>query len=45
LYHNWGAKRPGRPKSFAFEPDWQARPWPPHDEYGHAASDAELGLV
>ncbi|SLN24027.1 glutathione S-transferase family protein [Oceanibacterium hippocampi] len=41
-----GALPPGRTKSsFAFEPPWQDRPWPPADKYRHAASDAELGLV
>lgn len=35
----------GRSKSsFAFEPDWRARPWPPRNKYEHSASDAELGL-
>lgn len=41
-----GALLPGRTRSsFVFEPDWRARPWPPADKYGHAASDAELGLL
>jgi len=41
-----GALLPGRARSsFVFEPDWPARPWPPRDKYGHAASDAELGLA
>jgi glutathione S-transferase len=31
--------------SFCFEPDWRRRPWPPADKYGHAATDAELGLL
>ena len=31
--------------SFAFEPRWQDRPWPPRSKYGKAATDAELGLV
>lgn len=31
--------------SFAFEPHWRNRPWPPRDKYGRTASDAELGLV
>jgi glutathione S-transferase len=40
-----GALPPGRSKSsFAFEPDWRSRPWPPRDKYGHSATDAELGL-
>jgi len=40
-----GALLPNRRQSsFAFEPDWRARPWPPKDKYGHAATDAELGL-
>lgn len=41
-----GALPPGRQRSsFAFEPHWRSRPWPPRDKYGHHASDAELGLV
>ena len=41
-----GALLPGRAySSFVFEPDWKSRPWPPKDKYGHAASDAELGLA
>lgn len=41
-----GALLPGRQRSsFAFEPDWRARPWPPADKYGHSATDAELGLL
>lgn len=41
-----GALPEGRAvSSFAFHPDWKARPWPPRDKYGHAASDAELGLA
>ena len=31
--------------SFAFEPAWPDRPWPPRDKYLTHASDAELGLV
>ena len=31
--------------SFAFEPHWKTRPWPPRDKYAGSASDAELGLV
>jgi glutathione S-transferase len=31
--------------SFAFEPRWQERPWPPRDKYSGTASDADLGLV
>lgn len=31
--------------SFAFEPHWTTRPWPPRDKYAGTASDAELGLV
>ncbi len=31
--------------SFAFDPDWVHRPWPPSDKYGHDATDRELGLV
>lgn len=41
-----GALPEGRARSsFAFTPHWRARPWPPRDKYGHAASDAELGLA
>ena len=40
-----GALLPGRSKSsFAFEPDWRNRPWPPRNKYEHSASDAELGV-
>jgi glutathione S-transferase len=40
-----GALLPGRRRSsFAFDPDWRARPWPPRDKYRRSASDAELGL-
>ncbi len=41
-----GALAPGRGRSsFAFEPDWATRPWPPADKYGHNATDQELGLA
>lgn len=33
-----------RASSFAFEPHWSARPWPPRDK-SVPATDAELGLV
>jgi hypothetical protein len=40
-----GALLPGRRRSsFAFEPSWSNRPWPPKDKYAPAATDAELGL-
>lgn len=40
-----GALLPGRKySSFAFEPHWRERPWPPRDKYGAAAGDEELGL-
>jgi glutathione S-transferase len=40
-----GALLPGRQRSsFAFEPHWSQRPWPPSEKYGRVASDAELGL-
>jgi glutathione S-transferase len=40
-----GALLPGRRRSsFAFEPDWRERPWPPRDKYSHSATDEELGL-
>jgi glutathione S-transferase len=41
-----GALPPGRSRSsFVFDPPWPGRPWPPRDKYGHAATDAELGLT
>ncbi len=41
-----GALPPGRSRSsFAFEPHWSARPWPPADKYGPGADDAALGLA
>lgn len=40
-----GALLAGRRRSsFAFEPDWRVRPWPPKDKYRHSATDKELGL-
>jgi glutathione S-transferase len=40
-----GALLDGRRRSsFAFEPDWRTRPWPPKDKYGPAATDEQLGL-
>lgn len=40
-----GALPPGRRmSSFAFEPHWSRRPWPPRDKFA-PATDAELGLV
>jgi glutathione S-transferase len=41
-----GALLPGRKvSSFAFEPRWQDRPWPPREKYGLAVTDSELGLA
>jgi glutathione S-transferase len=41
-----GALLPGRSRSsFAFEPHWSERPWPPADKYAGTASDRDLGLV
>ncbi|MGB3897474.1 MAG: glutathione S-transferase family protein [Mesorhizobium sp.] len=41
-----GALLPGRKlSSFAFDPRWQDRPWPPRAKYGPAATDSELGLL
>ena len=41
-----GALPEGRSVStFAFAPDWSARPMPPRDKYGTPATDKELGLV
>jgi glutathione S-transferase len=34
-----------RISSFAFEPHWSKRPWPPRDKWAPAASDAALGLA
>ena len=40
-----GALLPGRKRSsFAFEPDWRGRPWPPRNKYERGATDEELGL-
>lgn len=40
-----GALLPGRElSSFAFEPHWRGRPWPPKDKYGASATDVQLGL-
>lgn len=40
-----GALLPGRQRSsFAFEPDWRDRPWPPKQKYGPDVTDEELGL-
>ncbi|MCE9661921.1 glutathione S-transferase family protein [Halomonas sp. M5N1S17] len=40
-----GMLLPGRRRSsFAFEPHWRARPWPPKAKYEYAATDEELGL-
>jgi glutathione S-transferase len=40
-----GALLPGRTRSsFAFEPHWRSRPWPPREKYGVGATDADLGL-
>lgn len=41
-----GALLEGRTvSSFAFTPNWRARPLPPKDKYNASATDAELGLV
>ncbi|KFB08114.1 glutathione S-transferase family protein [Nitratireductor basaltis] len=41
-----GALPEGRKRSsFAFEPHWRERPWPPREKYGPTASDKALGLV
>lgn len=34
-----------RVSSFAFEPHWSTRPWPPRDKYRPGATDAALGLA
>jgi glutathione S-transferase len=41
-----GALPPERSRSsFVFDPGWNNRPWPPKDNYGHAATDQELGFL
>lgn len=41
-----GALLAGRQRSsFAFEPHWSKRPWPPPGKSGPIASDSELGLL
>jgi glutathione S-transferase len=41
-----GALPSGRYRSsLSFLPHWTERPWPPHEKYGRAATDAMLGLV
>ena len=41
-----GALPEGRKvSSFAFDPPWRQRPWPPASKYDQPASDAELGLI
>jgi glutathione S-transferase len=41
-----GGLVPGRTRSsFAFEPHWATRPYPPADKYGGSATDVELGLI
>lgn len=41
-----GALLPGRRvSSFAFEPAWAQRPWPPAEKYATPATDAQLGLA
>jgi glutathione S-transferase len=41
-----GALLPGRrSSSFATEPHWRTRPWPPCNKYAHTATDRELGLT
>lgn len=41
-----GALLPGRAaSSFAFEPHWKDRPWPPRDKWNGTASDNALGLT
>lgn len=41
-----GALAAGRAySSFAFTPNWLARPWPPCDKYRSGASDEQLGLM
>lgn len=41
-----GALPEGRKvSSFAFEPHWRDRPWPPRDKYGTRATDENLGLI
>lgn len=41
-----GALPEGRAVStFAFEPSWRERPWPPKDKYAQGADDRTLGLT
>ncbi len=41
-----GALLLGRTQSsFAFEPHWRDRPWPPKNKYKQSSSDSELGLI
>ncbi|MFN3891355.1 MAG: glutathione S-transferase family protein [Beijerinckiaceae bacterium] len=41
-----GALPPGRcVSSFAFEPHWSQRPWPPRDKWSATAGDEALGLL
>jgi glutathione S-transferase len=41
-----GALPDGRRRSsFAFEPHWHERPWPPRDKWGAPATDVDLGLL
>lgn len=41
-----GALLPGRTRSsFALEPRWETRPWPPRGKYDVSATDTELGLL
>lgn len=41
-----GAVPSGRTRSsFAPQPHWSTRPWPPADKYGVTATDADLGLL
>ncbi len=41
-----GVVLPGRTRSsFALEPDWRQRPWPPRNKYAGTATDEELGLL
>ncbi len=41
-----GALLPGRKRSsFAFEPHWRTRPWPPKNKYETGATDEALGLL
>ena len=42
---NGGLVEGRKVSSFAFQPHWRERPWPPKDKYAGTASDQALGLA